>query len=431
MRILETRSSLVSPARPELVPNEKPFPRVDVAKELGCHARAEAQLLFACARTSVDSKTRDRIATLLAENLDWEFVLQKAHQNCVTPLLYWSLSTQNSSLIPDAVMKRLRLFFSTHVRRNLHQTAEMITLVRLFEQVNIPALPFKGPTLAARAYGNISLRQFNDLDILVRKSDLPKAIRLLVGRGYARAFAGPPLPDLTSADLRRKDLGLISRDGSVRVELHWRLSGTHFGFPFDLDELWERLSIVELAGSSIRSLTANDLLIYLCVHGSRHGWERLQWVCDVAEHIRHNPDSNWSLVLKRARNVGCERSVRLGLFLASRLLDAELPTWLQRQLDQDVELKIVEANVCEWLFRQPEDSLTLSDWYTYHLRVKERSRDKLRLHMHYAVRYLRLALRPNRRDHALVSLPTPFSFLYYLLRPMRLINERCFRRRRV
>lgn len=428
---LQSSSRIYSTSIPHAGPESSVQLRSHVVSNLAHNAPAEIQLLFACARTTADSVTQGRIKEFLAQALDWEFVLQKAHQNCVTPLLYWNLSRANASLVPHEVMERLHRFFTSHVRRNLHQTAELIALLRMFDESDIPALPFKGPTLAAGAYGNICLRQFNDLDILVRRSDLTKTIKLLMTRGFKRAYSGPSLPQLTSADLRRKDLALISHDGSVLVELHWRLSGTHFGFPLDIDDLWGRLRRVEIAGSSVRCLTPSELLIYLCVHGSRHGWERLQWVCDVAEHLRSNPELEWPSIMQQARKIGCERSVMLALFLTQELLNAELPPFVRKRLRQDSELRALALHVYRRLFREPKDSLRLSDWYLYHLGVKERSRDKIRLHVHYALRYLRLALRPNRRDHALVDLPTSFSFLYYLLRPFRLLNDRLlFSRRR-
>jgi hypothetical protein len=46
----------------------------------------------------------------------------------------------------------------------------------------------------------------------------------------------------------------------------------------------------------------------------------------------------------------------------------------------------------------------------------------MRLRLYYYRRYLRLAVVPNERDHAIMPLP-PFLFaLYYLVRPFRLVK---------
>jgi hypothetical protein len=160
------------------------------------------------------------------------------------------------------------------------------------------------------------------------------------------------------------------------------------------------------------------------MHGSRHGWERLGWVCDVAELVRINPDFDWPIIIAQAHLLGCERALMLALWLARELLDAEIPAKIMDNIQNDEDLKLVAANAREWLFRQPGDSLKLSTWYHYHLGMKERSRDKVRLHLYYHLRYLRLALTPNQKDHRLVLLPASFSFLYYVVRPLRLVHER-------
>lgn len=388
--------------------------------------RPEAQLLFACTRTVVDKVSEERINTLLRQDLDWSFVFEKAQQNCVMPLLCWNVLSLCPELVSEQILFRLRSFLSTHARNNLFQAAALIDIVHLFAESGIPVLPFKGPLLATRAYGNLSLRQFSDLDILVHQKDLTKAIELLVGAGYQRSQSENRSSILSASELRRKDMVLTSKDGRVRVELHWRLSGTHFDFPLDTKRLWRQLDVIQFGGTSINCLARNEQLLYLCMHGSRHGWERLEWVCDVAELIRAHPDFDWPTVIAQAHLLGCERALMLALLLANELLDAAVPAAIMRQIQCDQDLKLVAANAREWFFRQPGDSLKLSEWYFYHLGMKERPRDKVRLHLHYHLRYLRLALTPNQRDHTLVLLPASFSFLYYFVRPLRLAHETLF-----
>jgi len=52
---------------------------------------------------------------------------------------------------------------------NFFLTKELLELLTLFEAHCIPASPYKGPALAIMAYGNLALRQFSDLNILVHK----------------------------------------------------------------------------------------------------------------------------------------------------------------------------------------------------------------------------------------------------------------------
>jgi hypothetical protein len=69
----------------------------------------------------------------------------------------------------------LRARFEEIARKNLRFTAELIRILNCLESHGIAAIPFKGPTLAESVYGNLALREFSDLDILVRQSDFPRA----------------------------------------------------------------------------------------------------------------------------------------------------------------------------------------------------------------------------------------------------------------
>jgi len=64
-------------------------------------------------------------------------------------------------------------------KTNMLMTSELIMLMKLFEENNIEAIAFKGPTLSQMAYGNLTLRQYADLDILIDEKDLQKSINLL------------------------------------------------------------------------------------------------------------------------------------------------------------------------------------------------------------------------------------------------------------
>jgi hypothetical protein len=223
---------------------------------------------------------------------------------------------------------------------------------------------------------------------------------------------------------RKKDYGLISGDGSIRVELHWRLSGPHFDLPVNLKYLWDRLETVDLAGQPVRSLPLNDLLLYLTMHGSRHGWARLIFICDIAEIVRlHDKDIDWDKLMLEAGQLGSKRNLLLGLFLAHHLLDAKLPGGIHREFESEPMVKKLAGEVRNFLFNASNTQDDIAYWQAYHLNLKERFRERARLRFHYWYRYLRIALTPNTRDRAMVSLPRYLSFAYYFLRVSRLVNR--------
>jgi hypothetical protein len=164
------------------------------------------------------------------------------------------------------------------------------------------------------------------------------------------------------------------------------------------------------------TLSAEDLLLVLCLHGFTHLWERLGWICDVASLIDRRKDIDWELVLQNAAALGCRRILSLGLFLAKELLEAPVPEGVWERLTPDITVRTVAAEIQEQLFTERDLSRSFVDGMILHLRMRERTRDRLRS-------CLRLAVTPRNYDWMFLSLPDWLSFLYYPLRPLRLAGK--------
>ena len=146
--------------------------------------RPEAELLLACARLRLSPAEAARVCDLLEADLDWDYLLQAASRHGVLPLLHRHLSGAAPDLVPAAAVAVLREEVHENAAWNLLLTSELTKILALLEGQGIPAVPFKGPALAAFVYGGISLRQFVDLDLFLRREDLPFTKRRLVPRGY-------------------------------------------------------------------------------------------------------------------------------------------------------------------------------------------------------------------------------------------------------
>src|SRR6266403_5674002 len=174
----------------------------------------EAQLLVLCASPATNQE--EKICAVADENLDWEFLLRLARGHAVTQLLFWRLNPASLHPLPAA----LEAAFQENVRHNLWLTRELLQLHQLFRCEEIRLLPFKGPTLALAAYGNLALRQFVDLDLLVPKSDALRARDLLLANGYRSNLHLSPRREQDYLDVY-DEFVLSSEDGRCLVELHW------------------------------------------------------------------------------------------------------------------------------------------------------------------------------------------------------------------
>ena len=376
----------------------------------------ETELIIECSQTAINSAKFDRIAYLLSQSPDWNYIFKIANRNAILPLVSWNLLQNFEHLIPDEFRELIHKDFQEHTRNNMFLTGKLVEIINLFQSNDIAIVPFKGPILAIRAYGNLALRQFIDLDILIPILHLEKAVKLLTEAGYI------PL-NLQRLDnlKRKKDVGFISEDERVRVEMHWKLSGRHFSMPLEMNQLWHQLETVKLAGMDVSAFSFNTLLIYLCLHGARHSWERFGWICDINELVRAESDVDWRQVFNEAKRLGCESVLGLGLYLAYDFFGLKISTPKWQEIEDDQIIKELARQIRSRIFADKPATLEIGDRYLYHLKLKEKWTDKWKLHLHYNYWYLKIIFSPNEIDKGLFHLPSWLSPLYYVLRPPRLL----------
>jgi len=382
------------------------------------HAQAslETEMLLCSANVNLDAGGTERLRALACARPDWERLLQMALAHRTMPLVYKHLSTACPDVVPAPFMARLHDHFYLNAMRNEALKEELCGLLRLLALRDIAAVPYKGPVLALCAYGDLSLRQFNDLDVMVRPQDVRRAAPLLRERGYEQQWHLSPAQE--AAYLRSDCEMLFARDqGGLFVDLHWALVRRCFSVRTDYERLWRRLQPVSLGGCQAQTFAPEDLLTILCVHAGKDLWERLIWVADVAQLLATHADLDWTRIFKEATASGARRMLLLGLFLAHDLLGAKLPAEVLRQVEAEPAVKALAARVRRRLSENGSASRSPLAEFLFHFRLHE----GLRAKCSFAFRF---ATTTNPADWAAVRLPDPLFFLYYFLRPLRLLIRR-------
>src|SRR5262249_42741914 len=147
----------------------------------------ELQLLLHCARSKLDTRL---IRAFVNEGINWDGLLKLARQHRVPPLLMRSLKSVCWDAVPSTAQLKLESFYRASVVRNLFLTGELLRLLDMFRKNDIAIAAFKGPVLAEVVYGDLSLRDFVDLDVLVHEADLCKAEHILTACGYPPYLPG-------------------------------------------------------------------------------------------------------------------------------------------------------------------------------------------------------------------------------------------------
>jgi hypothetical protein len=339
------------------------------------HTR-ELELLLVCARRTLSPAEHRRVAGIIAAGIDWPALLPFAIRHKLLPLLALHLR-QHDAIVPQEVRDGLRNFSFQNARWVLQVVSEIVEMLTDFDREGILAVPYKGPVLGAQLYGSLTLRQAGDIDMLIRRSDVGRARDLLQRRGYEPTHTLDAAGHAFMVQSRYSEG--FRRDSIFPVELHWAFTNGDIAFPLELDDLTPRLGTVAIGQRSVPVFAPEDLLLILSVHGSKHRWDRIEWLCGMAEVVRGSPAIDWDELLDRSRKLGIRRMLLLGLLLAHDHLQAPIPASVVRLARSDSPVAELAAEVPILWLEIPEageEGSLPTD--LFRLRLRERYRDRIR-----------------------------------------------------
>jgi hypothetical protein len=372
---------------------------------------AETELLLATLRSHLGTASRLSTAELGAAQLDWHRVEKLARSHGILPVVYEQLSTDEGS-VPRDTHTSLQTASREIAQQNLFLLEETLSLIEYLGEHGVQAVPYKGPVLGATVYGDVSLRQSVDIDLLIRPGDMDMAEALLRERGYERPERERRVERLLGEQGLTHHRTFYRSEDRVRVDLHHRLTAAWMVTELRMADLLDALESVEVHGHSVSVLEPENRLLALCVHGSKHRWERLEWLCDVGQLIRTS-ELDWETMLARARVAGVERLVLIGLYLAAELLQVALPEIVTRAIEADPAVESIAHEMANRSLGSGTESRPVENVWLLSRTLDGRSARFRTL--------LRLAFSPTAADVEAIRLPATLASLYYVVRPVRIV----------
>lgn len=297
--------------------------------------------LCACAKPLADK-------ALLSETLgavDWTALLALAEDHGVTQLLATVVQKLPAEAVPSGIRATLAERQRTQHFFTLRMSAELFRLAELFAAQNIGMLVVKGPALAVQAYGDAAMRNYGDLDLLVRHADIARATQLMMDAGYEPQI---PLSAIAAGRIPGQYM-FRQTEAKLLVELHNDRTMRYYPRPLPIERLFERSVRVKLDGREVAAPAVEDHLILICIHGAKHFWERLMWIADVAALIARHPEMEWVRALQAAKDVGAETMLHGGLLLARNVLQADMPKEVLAQAKANGAACAMAAQALQWL----------------------------------------------------------------------------------
>ncbi len=234
--------------------------------------------------------------------------------------------------IPKSVSVRIRTDSLAIAASCLRTKALLVRALDSMGRRGVEPILLKGYGLAKRLYPDPLMRPTSDVDLLADSDQYLDAEQALLDIGLRPARLEPP-------EDAKKDHHAPNFWGHEKwfsgdvglVELHWRpLSG--FGTAIGAVGAFARRRGSELEGRRVYYLSAEDELVYLAAHASKHLLGRLSWLYDIKLLIHKESQIDCEQVLRVALESEMSGPVYFALEAAQRL-GAKIPEPLLQRLD--------------------------------------------------------------------------------------------------
>jgi hypothetical protein len=346
---------------------------------------SEWRILIDCASSLA---RRARFPEMACENVDWPLLAALAQTHGLLPLVVMGLPDADEGLVGPEILASFRGRQRSHMLLTLRLTAALFRLLDHFAASEIETLVTKGPVLSFRCYGDPGLRQYTDLDLIIRSRDALRASEAMIVLGFE-----PKVP-ITAIQAGKfpGEYVFTQPDSKLMVEFHTERTFRYHPRPLPVEALFGRQARVRFDGHDVPALSAEDELLLICIHGAKHFWERLMWIADVAALVSRR-DIDWQRAMGAASEVGAERMLRVGLLLAADVLSVGLPAEIAREVRSDAAALRSAAQIAS--------RLPCADQVPLRLFARAAFRTRMRGGLLRGAGYLlRLSLNPTEEDWA-------------------------------
>ena len=349
----------------------------------------------------------------LWEDIRWDLFLSVANRSHrVSSILYKKIRDHGCSYIPEEVITALGQQNHDHRLHMLKLTGELIRVGRLLTDAGLPYLAYKGPALGCRLYQDPGIRYAVDLDLVLPMDRIMAAVDILLASGYvlhspSYAYSSKQM-DKYFAQLEH--LTLIHGRSGIKVELHWKFFTTPL-CDLTMASVWKNQELIQIGSHAIPMVGGQELLILLLLHGGKHHWNRLSWVCDIRELIAGYGHSEWECLMNRVRELKIQRPVHYAFLIIAELFKGSLPSTVLAAAESDKNAKrLARRTMLRFWSGVPVAKHALRG-------EVEKAVHRFMFLPHFKYR-LELILRNLLYwETEYLPLPDRFRFFYYLFRP--------------
>lgn len=276
-----------------------------------------AALLIESGRRSLGDATG---APVRASPPDWDALPDAAERHGMTAWAHLAVRDRDDA--PPQVRAALETRARAQQVRSLYAVSQLSVIVGLLRQGGIDPVALKGPLFSSWLYGDLAMRRFADLDLLVEPHQRLRAFETLAAAGYSLR-GGMSLATARAVYAGTGAWPLTHPDG-VPIDLHWRAQALGFAAPLTPREVLHGSITTSAAGDDMKIPCPTHAATLALLHAAKHLWSALELVLSIA-HLTRRTDVDWEGVYGFASRAGAWKACAAGLVLARDLFGGDVP----------------------------------------------------------------------------------------------------------
>ena len=370
-------------------------------------------VLINSTHTTINFQQLQKDLEVIEEQQQWDELFKRANLHGILPLVFNTLKSPTLD-IDESVLSSFKQGTLEIAKENMLMSAELLRITKLLNAQDIKVTSFKGPVLSFMIHKDITLRQYSDIDILIDKRDMYTAAQLLINSGYSTDIDLKFLKNKQFI-IASKDLAFIHAPSGVNLELHWKLFDPKFAIKSN--DFFTSTQNIKLLNTTLKTFDTTNLLVYLCMHGSKHYWERIEWIVDIDRLVREY-EIDWDVVQEQSVKLEIKTLVYVGLSISSKFFNTPIPEALHKDMNEHNSLvsQIIQTIYDDEIsIEKDREKINLKN-IIRHSSFKDSNSATLKAKIHS---YLQL----KTGDIILVNLPSYLTWFYYPLRLFRLSKK--------
>jgi len=328
----------------------------------------EDQLMIAMCRLSFGKEEKEYINELVSKVTVWDQFVSRVNKHGISALICNNL--KELKLTDRLPVKEAAFLYTAYLKslsRNTYLNEKLQEVKKHLAEINIEAVLLKGMALELTAYGNMGLRQMNDIDLYIERKDCLKAWYHLIGKGYRPQTLKSPLHKKIILDIG-KHLPELHSDG-ISIELHHRLFDSVSRSPFAVSR---NSILIDGLKYSMLPLEYHYLFLvkHLTYHETEKGESQLRLYNDLCQLMTQcTRDIESSGILELAKQQGLTDVLIEKFYILNLLWGMPLPEDLLKSLS-DQQKHTTQEKIISFI-QKPKGHKITGKGRAYRKRLKQ------------------------------------------------------------